>query len=633
MVTIKDAKKNHDDLQKLITNVEQDQAFPSHFFQAFYQGERSIFQKEKTEIKQFDEKWIRAIESYFTSLVRISKNVKSTLRYDEEILPVEKTKKIDARSIRHLSSHTQYIRDIDENNDVLPAKVLTSQSETEYGIYENRFAMTLINRLETFVSDRIKHIEADLKGKRHTHLKYQSAFDLSGNNYELNIDLKQKETLENKEINNHNKNIYDRALYLQKMINNLQNSRFMQLMNKYKPIKPPIVKTQIILKNPDFKGAYLLWLFLDKYYKLEYDLEETKLNRKISKTYEKHIDQSLLMLFSSFYLNDHKNLNTPLKDHVEFKQTKAELLKATEENVEIKPFANDLEPQFISELFLQKAQNTFKKIHQQAVDEKPNYTIGLKSALKQMIAMTNSVYAKFFEVNQEKDLFDLLIKEDDPEKAHLETQNKYKIAKAIREVKELDYKDAIRLERKWQSTLLEKQHALIKHEKELQSDSLNKQFDKLKKDASEETQMRKREMLKRKEIVTRTNKDRLAKYRKKLSNQLDKHKKMLKTKEAERIAKEKKRLKVAADKQIEQLKQREIKHQKKLEAQIAKQKEQLKKTQEGRIQKATQKSQTKTKSTLEQEHLRLKRKQDKLIGTQKRKTETLEQELKDLTNK
>ena len=132
-----DLKKFHQLLNDTYYELEKDEEFPNVFFQAFLSGESTLYQKSVSEIKTFHEDWIGTIESYFPSLDKITKNAKSGLRYDQEVTAIEKAKKTNSDSVRHLAANTHLIKEIRENNEVVPHKILTTQAEIEYGIYEN----------------------------------------------------------------------------------------------------------------------------------------------------------------------------------------------------------------------------------------------------------------------------------------------------------------------------------------------------------------------------------------------------------------------------------------------------------------------------------------------------------------
>ena len=50
-------------------------------------------QQLQIEYKRFDENWLSNLETFFPSILQITKDLKSSLRYEEEILPIEKNKK------------------------------------------------------------------------------------------------------------------------------------------------------------------------------------------------------------------------------------------------------------------------------------------------------------------------------------------------------------------------------------------------------------------------------------------------------------------------------------------------------------------------------------------------------------
>ncbi|MDY0139141.1 MAG: DUF2357 domain-containing protein [Candidatus Izemoplasmatales bacterium] len=535
--------------------IEDSVDFPSYFFQAFYEGKREIYQKEFSQIKLFDEKWIRTIESYYPSLATITKRLKSTLKYEEEILPIEKTKKVGQRAIRHLSSHSELIRQVDDEDEVVPEKVLSSQSEVEYGIYENRFVMTLIRRLQTFISERLKIIEQELEGVRDTHLSYETEFNFTDIDYEIKIDLKQKERYNKRKANEHNQKVFERATYLHKLISHLNNSEFMRIMKKYKPVAPPIMKTQIILKNPDFKNAYLLWLFLDKYYILDYHLDTKTINKRFSPEYQKQIDRTMCMLFSTFFQNDHSDLDGETEGKAKYRTKKAVQRKTIVDEIDIDPFVYEVEPQIANEYFLEKNRAIFKKELEEAVKEKPNFTLGLKSAVTQNLKIVNDLYASFFEINQDVDVFQRLVQSEDPIDKYEETNKKLKIAKAIREVKEKDYKEAIKLEKKWQRQLLAKQKEVLSLEKDELNSKIKDKIESIKKTYSEEYELKQKEASRQKELYVRNQKDEINLFTKKINSRFEKQ--LIKLKEAKREELNKKIEKITKEAEIKKVKQTE----------------------------------------------------------------------------
>lgn len=599
--------------QKILSSfddIENELDFPSHFYKSFYDGNRSIYQKEFSQVKLFDEKWIRTIESYYPSLATITKRLKSTLRYEEEILPVEKTKKVIPRAIRHLSFHSELIKEVDEQDDVIPSKVLSSMSEIEYGIYENRFIMTLITRLQAFILERLKIIQEEIQGQRDTHLSYETDFTFSDTEYEVKIDLKQKEKINKRKANEHNVKILERVQYLYKLVTHLNNSDFMHIMKKYKPVSAPILKTQIILKNQDYKNAYLLWLFLDKYYILDYELDTKTVNKRFTTDYQRQIDQSMFMLFQSFYYNDHKDQDGPSDGKANYRIKKAMQRKTILDDIEIDPFVYEVEPQVPNEYFLEKMRAIFKKELDIAKAEKPNFTLGLKSALTQNLQISNDLYASFFEIDQDVDVFERLVQEEDPIKELDLATRKYKISKTIREVKEKDYKESIKLEKKWQQEIFKKQKTVMTFENQNQDQRIKERIEQLKKTYSEEVEISARKNYKEKDILIRTQKEEMNEYTKKLVEKHLAQKAKLREKERSIIKHEKEQLEKKTAKKKARQKELHALQVEKLRKQLELKKAKLKEKQ---------------KHDLEKEKARLAK--EKLMERQKSQSKLIKQEI------
>ena len=131
MKKVSDLRKFHEQLNQVYYELEREEEFPNHFYQALLSGENEIYQKSIQESKVFHEDWIETIESYFSSLDKITRDPKSGLKYLQEVVQIEKAKKVNSDSIRHLAANTQLIKEV-RNGDVIPKQILTTQAEIEY---------------------------------------------------------------------------------------------------------------------------------------------------------------------------------------------------------------------------------------------------------------------------------------------------------------------------------------------------------------------------------------------------------------------------------------------------------------------------------------------------------------------
>lgn len=450
-------------------------------------GLKAQSQVQIFEYKQFDEEWIVGLESFFPSLEKITRDIRSTLKYEEEILPVEKTRRTNNQSIRHLIRNTRYIKEINEEGRIIPEKVLNALSEVDYGMYENRFIMTLIDRLYTFLAERINVIKENTDGNRMTEYNFQNEFAINNTNFEFNINAKAVEDLEIEDLDVHNHRVYHRLKSVFKNVSVLYNGEFMKIMKRYKKVQPPILKTQIILKNPDFRQAYLMWLYLDRLHELDYSLRRETKEKKIDETYQKEIDQSIYLMLLTFFENTNFGSTIAKDEKYSLKQLKPKqdvnkyFNNLSLEDVPIL----EIEPNLASQYYLDQMKKRFNQQHHTITRKTKDPILSLKQALLEQYQIADQIYNYYFEADQDDDVFDNLLKENNPVKKYNEAYEKYIITKTAREVKEKIFDDALLLEEKWINIIEElKEEALdhvtgkiSEHHEEIISDE-NKEFEK-----------------------------------------------------------------------------------------------------------------------------------------------------------
>lgn len=440
---------------KNINELEHNTYYPGYFYRSIYEGQNNFYQREQIESKKFDDTWIKTIESYFPSINKITLNVKSTLKYQSEIIPIEKTKKINKESVIHLMSHSNFIKEVIDDG-VIPRQLLTVLPEIEYGIYENRFIMTLISRLRDFINRRVKLMREQLKASHITHMNLNSTFTFEESNIEMTVDVKQSEAINQRKVDEENQIILIRSEKMLKLVTQLHNSQFMKVMQRYKPVSPPIMKTQIILSNPDFKNAYLLWLYLDRCNELDYEYGIKTVNKRFTEVYTKRIHQSLMLMCTTMLANSKSSSIDKLpEEKASYKEKSAKTVLKLPVEIDPEPVAFEIEDTGLNEYFLVKNKQILKQQFNNLIEKGSHYKIALKKALHQTLSITNGLYESFFEYNGEDDIFQKLIKEDDdPQEMYKRAFDKYIIACSVREVKEQDFNRAITLEKKWQQQLI-----------------------------------------------------------------------------------------------------------------------------------------------------------------------------------
>lgn len=497
MKKVSDLRKFHEELNQVFYELEREEEFPNHFYQALLSGENEIYQKSIQESKVFHEDWIETIESYFPSLDKITRDPKSGLKYLQEVVQIEKAKKVNSDSIRHLAANTQLIKEV-RNGEVIPKQILTTQAEIEYAIYENRFIKTLVDRLFDFVNRRYDLVKHNVETYQNKFFNLKSNFDMRESNISLEVDLKIKDTVDNDELAKSNHELLSRIQSLLKRVNGIRVSPFMEDLKHAKPIVPPIMKTSIILKNVDYNNCYNLWLYLDKYNMLNFDVDVKEQNLTLDRYYLRNVYQTALTAFTTVYGNQ-----KALEDHYqyldvqEYKRKSPKIVKKTLTELMTSPDPYAVEDNQMNQFFLEQNKKLLKERIDQAMEESSNYEIALRKALRDTIAISNALYKDFFDLEEDSDREDMFFSrmvKIDLEDELLKAKDRARVARVIRETKEVDYNNAIRLEKR-----------MLKHivnvNKEIQKNLKKKGIEEAKKQAIEERIKHERKNLEKNQYI------------------------------------------------------------------------------------------------------------------------------------
>ena len=114
-----------------------------------------------SDIKEtkIDFSWLSVLEDTVYNIDKIVRNPRRFIVQEEDVVIVEKTKRVSQETIKHLAQHSENIQDLDENGDVVPKKLLNVHKEDTTDLYENRFIYTLVTRLEAFINRQMENLE------------------------------------------------------------------------------------------------------------------------------------------------------------------------------------------------------------------------------------------------------------------------------------------------------------------------------------------------------------------------------------------------------------------------------------------------------------------------------------------
>lgn len=475
-----------------IKEKEEASNFARYFYAACFKGKSTFYQKKITETQIFDDEWIKTIESFIPSIDAIIRNPRVAIQYQEEVVAIEKAKKTNSASVRHLSSHTQLIKNVvrDRNGDaeIQPKKILTTYADEMIATYENRFIMTLIDKLFLFVRRRYDVIQQHIRSYQKDHMVYETHFKLNDADVDANFDMSIERDLDDEKLNQRNKDLLKRVQYLMDYTSSFKNSAFMKRMaeEKAKRVIPPIMKTNVILKNVDFRNAYMLWLFLDHYYKLGFDVEIREKNVKLGDNFGMNLHRLTLLTYSMVM----NNLEDRKLDFVDLPDLKPTVKKSTKialtrpEEVTAAPHAVRMEDGLINEYYLQENKKVFNNKLKELVEQEMSDSKALKKAIADTLDISDQLYQTIFFLKEDKDYFELMTSQvEDPQKDYDDCMFKINLAKSIRDAKEASYKKSIKLEQELVKKMLKASELLVKAKmKQKEQEALKRQQEKIDKE-------------------------------------------------------------------------------------------------------------------------------------------------------
>lgn len=211
--------------------------------------------------------WLDLMENTVMYIDNILRNPNRFIINEEEVVNVEKARRITVESIKHLAKNTSYIQKIEKNGDVKPSKILNINKDENYNTYENRLIYTLIKNMQMFIEVRKKDLITKSFTKKSKKTEYHGNTRVGSEYVDISIamssKLKQSEDVGDKD----GLSVLDRIEKLELKVADLTRTEVYRILSKANVAKviPPIKKTNLILKNTNFQYAMKLWDFLQTY--------------------------------------------------------------------------------------------------------------------------------------------------------------------------------------------------------------------------------------------------------------------------------------------------------------------------------------------------------------------------------
>ena len=392
------AKKYLEKVNSRLAAVDGQDPFYEFCSNAINGGDNILFQKYRMETRLFDFDWIDKVEDSLDKIDNICRNPKSFIKEDSEVVPIEKAKRTGYEAVKHLSSHSQFVKEVTPEGFVKPSKILTSERNIDYAIYENRFVKTLLLKLVPFVEKRYDALVKLMNSDYFNKMNSKSKFNFNGTDveYELNMSIHRK--INDGDKAEHNALLLERAKIVRQRVMGFYTSEFMANLASAREVFPPIQRTNILMKEPNYHKCYQLWAYIAEQGEFKYEIDVKEAEVDFSREYKEQVKHLTLLAYAVSAANDPAFANAAFDKNVfvPIKPKEMKVLKDIDE--EARDNSLKMETDIINEFYYQEARKLYRKNIDSMVNDGEPYHIALKDVYMQATKITDAIFNNLLEV-------------------------------------------------------------------------------------------------------------------------------------------------------------------------------------------------------------------------------------------
>ncbi|WP_026834688.1 DUF2357 domain-containing protein [Eubacterium xylanophilum] len=300
------------DFHDIIQHLDEDELF-ANLNSALHRSRNTFAVNRKLMQKAIDVSWVEAIENGLIHVDNVIRNPRRTIEDVEEVVPIALSKKITVESIKHLAQHTDYIQSVDpKTGKITPSKILNVYKEETLETYENKFVNTLVDRLYIFINSRYEKLVQITKDEQAFSLGYNTVID-DGKGGKMKIDVKLETVSDLESYDESGYSVWQRVEKLKSTIEGYKGSELCTTLgNSF--IRPPVMRTNAIMKNVDLKACLALWQYIESYDKAGYEINMEDTAVEAEDDYIENFYRLALMQMVLFrYQVDEKNADEAFK--------------------------------------------------------------------------------------------------------------------------------------------------------------------------------------------------------------------------------------------------------------------------------------------------------------------------------
>ncbi|SDB31127.1 signal peptidase I [Ruminococcaceae bacterium FB2012] len=446
----------YEDFKEAVAAFGDDELFGS-LDELLKQSRNTFAFNRKLMAKAIDVSWVEAIENGLIHVDNVLRNPSRTIEDVEEIVPIERSRKITVESVKHLAQHTDYIQSIDKRTGkITPSKILNVHKEESYMTYENKFVNTLIDRLYIFISTRYEKLAMVAHDEEVYTMGYDTTIDTAGGGkLKLELKIETSDSLESTDASGFT--IWQRVEKLKKVIEGYKGSDLcMKLGNTY--IRPPVMRTNAIMKNVELKACLALWQYIESYDKVGYEINVENTAVKPQNSYIE--DFYKLVIMNLLLFRSYTDKGEGAKEMTELKTQKSKALAPK--------FVKHFDKEIAADYSIQ----TDAAVGYVAADGELKLTRRLPKNMTQVFAQISEAIRieKAYLAERERERLAKVAAEEEAERLRLEEEKRLeeqrRIEEAKREERERIRREAEEEERRIQELLERRKREQEEEEKE-----------------------------------------------------------------------------------------------------------------------------------------------------------------------
>lgn len=211
----------------------------------------------ETHCLEADVETLQMVEKTLPSLETIVLNPAYSMKSKRELKRVEQAKNMDAETILHLASHSQFAH-LDNDQRIRPEMLSTKASSDEIDTYENRFIKSLLFKVSSILSSFYRKMADEIPSFSEIKAEFEGSRIDEQNEppYVLRVSLSLRRHSEG-EIS-----ALGKVKEMRTSIQRLIESPLIRALKNSKGVLEPITRTNRMLHDPCYQQAVKLWTFL-----------------------------------------------------------------------------------------------------------------------------------------------------------------------------------------------------------------------------------------------------------------------------------------------------------------------------------------------------------------------------------